>query len=131
MESFLMMQNPSHKIPFFNISHVSRINLNLSIKDLKGKKIFYLIIQLLSSDITKSNIRDLDFSNSNNTGNNTGVINDSQPQALSNRNIRSNKSLFNAEKFDDIYGDLFEQSLNEDGSKIESVINKFLILDFV
>ena len=103
-----MLQNPSQKIPSFHISQVSRINANIP---LKGKKLYYLVIHLLSSDMTKSNIND--FSNS-----------------ITNKSInilKANKSLFNPIKqnFED-YADILEQSLNEDGSRIDSVIKIFI-----
>jgi len=72
MESFLLLQTPNIKIPLFQISHVQRININLPIK---GKKLYYLMIKLLSEDTTKSNIKDLDFSNSHNINSNTNERN--------------------------------------------------------
>ncbi len=107
MESFLMLQNPTKRIPSFQISQLNRLNITLP---LKGKKMHHFVIQLLSSDMTKSNIKDLDFSQNNGGGN----------------KFKTDKSLFNPERknWEDLYTEILEQSMNEDNHKTVENVSK-------
>jgi len=98
----LTLQNPVQKIPLFQFSQINRTNINTPIK---GKKLYHFVIQLLSADLTKSNVN-LDISNSN-----------------SNR-VQTQKSLHNYsvdKKLEDIYAEILEQSLCEEGNKTNYV----------
>ncbi len=74
---------------------------------LKGKKMHHFVLQLLSPESAKSNLNQLDISNSNNNS----------------KFFRSDKSIshvYEDKKLEDIYNEILEQSLNEgknDGKK--------------
>ena len=87
-----MGQNPFQKISTFQIKDITRINIDIPIK---GKKMYHIAIQLLTSDTSKSLIKELDT------------------QSMTSRN-KSDKSLSYLsidKKLEDIYNEILEQSL--------------------
>lgn len=80
------------------------------------------MIQLLSEDTTRSNIKDLDFSNSHNINSNTNERN----------TFKTDRSLYAANKnnLEEIYTNILEQSINDDGnnSKTDVIKNSKIIL---
>ena len=111
-EAFLTLQNPLHKVHCFQISHLSRTNINTPIK---GKKLFHLVIQLLSLETELSNLKEKDE-------NSVNIVNFDNTNASKTKykELKSNKSLTkvsNSEKLEEIYAELLEHSMNEDVGK--------------
>lgn len=110
----MTLQNPIQKVPSFQISEIIRVNINSPVKD---KKLFHFAIKLLSEDASKSQLHNLDQSNSLNSSN----------KYPSNKNI---SQVYIDKKLEDIYQEVLEQSLNEGNGEDEVEVITIIIFYF-